>query len=115
VNINSLGLESDPGRQIAWTLQNYGAYIVDSFAGPAFTISAEEGPSDVPDGSPNSKAAEFQKHYGYPMLQRVRNTTNPWMRDLQKLLPLLAVVDNNSQTSIGGGGTPRQPPAPPFQ
>ena len=108
VNISSLGLESEPGRQIAWTLQNYGAYIVDSFAGPAFAISAENGP----DGS---KLDEFEEDYGYPMMQRVRNEENPWMRDLQKLLPLLAVVNNNSATSIGGGGTPRQPLAPPFQ
>jgi hypothetical protein len=110
VNIASLGLESDPGRQIAWTLQNYGAYIVDSFAGPSFAISAEEGPG--PNGS---KQAEFERDFGYPMMQRVRNTTNPWMRDLQRLLPLLHVVDNNGPESIGGGGTPRQPLAPPFQ
>lgn len=107
VNINSLGLESDPGRQIAWTLQNYGGYIVDSAGGPSFTLSAEE-------GADGSKVEEFQRDFGYGMVARVRDNT-PWTRDLQRILPHLHVVNNNSPSSIGGGGTPRQPLAPPFQ
>jgi ricin-type beta-trefoil lectin protein len=107
VNIASLGLETDPGRQVAWTLQNYGVYIVDSFGGPNTGFAAE-------DGADGSKLAEFQCDYGYEMGQRVRND-NPWMRDIRKLMPLLQVVNNNGPSSIGGGGTPRQPLAPPFQ
>lgn len=107
ININNIGLESEPGRQIAWTLQNYGAYIVDSNGGPAYYLNVEDGP----DGS---KAAEFESDYGMPMKARVRDN-NAWTRDLQRIFPLLHVVDNNSPTSIGGGGTPRQPLAPPFQ
>jgi hypothetical protein len=120
VNIASLGLETDPGRQIAWTLQNYGAYIVDSFAGPAFAFSAEEGPDPQQQDARTSVQKQFLDDYKYKMMQRVRNADadkgdNPWTRDIQRLLPLLKVVDNNSPTSIGGGGTPRQPLAPPFQ
>jgi hypothetical protein len=32
---------------------------------------------------------------------------------MDRLFPALAVVDDNSATSVGGG-TPRQPLAPPF-
>ena len=106
VDINSMGLRSDPGRQLAWTLQNYGAYIVDSTGGPAFAIEAELGPA-------NSVRAQFQSDYGYPLEQRVRDKT-PWSTDMQKIVAALAVVNNNSATSVGGGGTPRQPLAAPF-
>jgi hypothetical protein len=34
--------------------------------------------------------------------------------DMQKLFQMLNVVDNNGPSSIGGGGTPRAPLAPPF-
>lgn len=107
VSIDSLGLESEPGRQLAWTLQNYGGYIVDSYSGAAFGLCAEAGP----DGD---KGEEFFNDYGYKLSARVRDNT-PWTRDLQRIIPHLAVVDNNGPDSIGGGGIPRQPLAPPFQ
>jgi hypothetical protein len=107
VNINSLGLESEPGKQIAWTLQNYGAYIVDSAGGPAITLSVE-------DGANGSKPAEFQADYGFSMEGRIRDNT-AWTRDMERLVNVLQVVNNNSATSIGGGGIPRQPLAPPFE
>ncbi len=105
--ISSLGLETEPGRQLAWTLQNYGAYIVDDSWGPSFGFAAEEGP----DGSVRR---QFQADYGYPLAQRVNGNT-PWTRDVQRLQQALYVVDNNGPSSIGGGGIPRQPLAPAFQ
>lgn len=102
--ITSLGLETTPAKQLAWTLQNYGAYIVDDTYAPGFDISAEDGP----DGS---KRAEFRSDWGFDMNQKVQGNT-AWMRDIQRLMRALSVVDNNSPTSIGGGGTPRQPLAP---
>jgi hypothetical protein len=104
VNITAMGLESDPGKQLAWTLQNYGMYIVDATGGPAYALSAENGP----DGS---KRTEFQSDYGYALEQRINDNT-AWSRDVQRLMTALSVVNNNSATSIGGGGTPRQPLAP---
>ena len=106
-SISSLALETEPGRQLAWTLQNYGAYIVDDSYGPGFGFAAESGP----DGSMPS---QFQADYGYPLAQRVNGNT-PWTRDVQRLQQALYVVDNNGPGSIGGGGTPRQPLAPAFQ
>jgi hypothetical protein len=100
-DIAKLGLETEPARQLAWTLQNYGAYIVDDTWGPSFAFNAENGP----DGSLHT---QFQADYGYKLEQRVIDNT-PWSRDIQKLSQALSVVNNNSPTSIGGGGTPRQP------
>ncbi len=107
VNVGTLGLETEPGRQLAWTLQNYGAYIVDDTWGPNFAFNAEHGP----DGSVR---AQFQADYGTPIETWSPGST-AWSRDIQKLVKALYVVNNNSPTSIGGGGTPRQPLAAPIQ
>lgn len=106
-SIASLGLETEPAKQLAWTMQNYGAYIVDDTYGPAFAINAENGP----DGS---FSKQFRTDYGFDLEQRIMNNT-PWTRDMQKLSRALSVVDNNSSIRVGGGGTPRQPLAPAFR
>ncbi|MES2126785.1 MAG: hypothetical protein V4463_05895 [Pseudomonadota bacterium] len=104
VDLTKIGLETKPGQMIAWTLQNYGAYIVDDSGGANFVINAEKGP----DGS---KRDEFKKDWGYDLQAVVRDNT-PWVRDLQRLMPLLAVVDNNSELTPGGPGVRRQALAP---
>ncbi len=106
-DLSSLGLETEPGKQLAWTLQNYGAYIVDDTYGAGFAINAENGP----DGSLRT---QFKADWGFDLEQRVNDNT-AWSRDLQRLRQALYVVDNNSASSVGGGGTPRQPLAPAFQ
>jgi len=103
-NINALGLESVPGQMLAWTLQNYGAYIVDSTGGPGFVIGAETGPN-------GSLRNQFSTDFGMALEQRVNDNT-PWSRDMQRLIQALYLVANNGPTSIGGGGTPLQPLAP---
>ncbi|MBK4739042.1 hypothetical protein [Noviherbaspirillum pedocola] len=109
LNISSLGLETEPAKQLAWTLQNYGAYIVDDTYAPQFAINAENGP----DGSFKT---QFQADYGFAFEQLVSNaSSSPWVRDIQRLVQALNVVDNNGPNSIGGGGTPRQPLAAPIQ
>jgi hypothetical protein len=107
VNLTTLGLTTDPGKQFAWTLQNYGAYIVDSQGAPGFTLSVEDGP----DGS---FPAQFLSDYGFALSQTINAGTpsDAFAADMQLLIANLSVVDNNSPSSIGGGGTPRQPAAP---
>jgi len=124
-DINSLGLETEPGLMLAWTLQNYGAYIVESTGGPGINIDLDIGPT-------GSKQEEFDndawsntppfKAPG-PFFQRVNDGDGthgnapfgwPWTRDVQKLWRALQLVANNGPDSIGGGGTPRQPLAPPL-
>jgi hypothetical protein len=106
-SLSTLNLETEPGRQLAWTLQNYGAYVVDDAADVNYALSVEE-------GADGSFRAQFQADYGFSFRQVIRDNT-PWSRDWMKLMEALWVVDNNGPTSIGGGGTPRQPLAPPFQ
>ena len=106
-NIDALGLETEPARQLAWTLQNYGAYIVDDTYGPSFGLNVENGP----DGS---LPRQFKNDWGFAFEQRV-NDNSSWTRDMQRLVKALSVVDNNRADNIGGGGTPRQPIAPVFE
>lgn len=103
-DLADIGLETMPARMLAWTLQNYGAYVVDDTAGPAFAFAAEDGP----DGS---LAEQFRADWGFDFEQRVRDAT-PWVRDIQRLLRALHVVENNTRHSVGGGGAPLQPVAP---
>jgi hypothetical protein len=109
IDLNSLGLETDPGRQLAWTLQNYGGYIVDDTGAPGFFFSTEWGPA-------GRKIDEFKQDYQYDFQQKIGAPSQfaPWFRDLQTIIKALNVVSNNSPTSIGGGGTPLQPLAPPL-
>lgn len=109
VNIYAMGMETKPGLMLAWTLQNYGAYIVDDTNGGAFAINAENGP----DGS---FRAQFKADWGVDLEARVNDRSkNPWVRDLQRIVAALAVVNNHTAATPGGGGTPRQPLAPPLR
>ncbi|MDD7941813.1 hypothetical protein PHK61_25670, partial [Actinomycetospora lutea] len=89
---------------IAWTLQNYGAYVVDDTYGPSFALNAENGPG-------GNMRTQFRSDYGMDF-EVYASSANAWSRDLQRLRTVLAAVDNNSPTSVGGGGTPRQPLLP---
>ncbi|SEN34539.1 hypothetical protein SAMN05444354_1392 [Stigmatella aurantiaca] len=102
VDINSIAWNSELGKQFAWTLQNYGAYIVDSTGGPGYAFSAENGP----DGSVRD---QVQALFGHSIEARVRDSS-PWRVDLQRIIGLLQVVTNNGPASgPAGGGTPLQP------
>lgn len=120
VDLTTIGLETKPAQMLAWTLQNYGAYIVDSSGLPAFGIAAENGPQ-------GSMLTQFQNDWCFAMQDWVihattptRNqctstmSTNPWVRDMQRLVVLLNLVDNNKKETPGGGGAPLQPFAPPL-
>ena len=126
VDITALGLRTDPGRQLAWTLQNYGAYIVDSTGGPAFGLNVEKGPGrNAADPLDDSTEAWFDRAYadyqgqtgdpvGLKLHARVRHASD-WRRDIQTLVSNLWLVDNNGENAVGGGGLPRQPFPPPLQ
>jgi hypothetical protein len=105
-SIASLNLETTPAKQLAWTLQNYGAYIVDDTYAPGFALNAEGGPN-------GAKTDEFKRDWGFAMVGHVQDNT-AWRRDMQKIVTALSVVNNNTATTIGGGGTPRQPLAAPI-
>ena len=104
VNIANMGLTTVPGRQIAWTLQNYGAYVVDDTYGPSFALNAENGPG-------GNTRTQFRSDYGQDF-EVYASSPNAWSRDIQRIRQALQVVDNNGPSSVGGGGTPRQPLLP---
>jgi hypothetical protein len=103
LNLANLGLETEPARRLAWTFQNYGAYVVDDTAWRVYALVVEVGPDgDVRD--------EFRREWGFPLTEASQNT--PWTRDMRRIMTALAVIDNNGPSSVGGGGTPLQPLAP---
>lgn len=106
VDLTRLGLRSGPGRQLAWTLQNYGAYVVDDTYGPAFALNAESGPA-------GSVRTQFAADWGYD-IAATAGDGNPWGADVARIRRALAVVDNNGPLTVGGGGIPRQPLLPPL-
>jgi hypothetical protein len=103
--IASLDLATEPAKLLAWTLQNYGAYLVDDTAWSAVALCVE-------NGAAGSFETQFQSDWGFPI--DTGGTTGTFAGDMAKITAALSVVNNNSATSIGGGGTPLQPLAPPL-
>ena len=96
--------------RVAQALADYGGYVVDdtgSRAGGA-ALCMEAGVS-----------AELQRAYGVSV--RIEDPLRPapgqgaaLYEDLVAVFRALAVVANNGPGSVGGGGAPRRPPAPPI-
>ena len=113
-------LESDPGRQLAWTMQSNGGYLVDDTGWSIYQIATEYGTTDEGGEATEVFDDQFLADYGYAFSQPGTSTALPsdakpasaWMRDVDRIFKSLEVVTNNAPTSIGGGGTPRQPLAP---
>jgi hypothetical protein len=106
MNLDSLGFETKPARILAEAFQNYGAYLVDDTAWDVYAIITEWSPEGRFDD-------QFRKDWGFSMKESKKDT--PWARDMDRIFLNLHVVDNNSATTIGGGGTPRMPLAPDFK
>lgn len=104
-------LQTAPARSIAWTLINYGAYLVDDSGWDAVNICMELHANA--DGSISRVYDEFQSSWGYNFQQTDQST--PWAQDMRVILSNLQVITNNGANSVGGGGTPRQPLAAPLQ
>jgi hypothetical protein len=100
VDINSLGLTTDFGKRLAWTFQNYGAYVVDEGYGTSW--------------DPIAMAVEYGVNSALSQRYGSNLESGAIGADLRRIYARLSVVTNNGATSIGGGGTPRQPLAPPI-
>ena len=108
VSIASLGLESEPGPILAQVLQDYGGYVVDDTGWDVFAIETEWGPN-------GRFRDEFKKNWGCDfVLTTYQSTATAWGRDIVKIYKALNIVTNNSASTIGGGGSPRQALAPAF-
>jgi len=104
-NLDDFKFETLPGKMLAKAFQDYGAYYVDGNDFNAFAIATEWSPA-------GRFTTAFKKNWGFDF--RSVKTDTPWARDVAKIFATLNIVDNNSPISIGGGGTPRAPLAPPF-
>jgi hypothetical protein len=77
VNIEAMGLETEPGRIIARAMQDYGAYIVDD---PYWDIAAF-----ITEYSPQGRVIdEFESVWGMPMEVGGPSTTNGWTRQYRR-------------------------------
>ncbi|NEW81153.1 MAG: hypothetical protein GZ094_02150 [Mariniphaga sp.] len=106
MNLDSIGFETKPARILAEAFQNYGAYLVDDTAWDVYAIMTEWSPEGRFDD-------DFRKNWGFSM--KAKDKTSAWARDMDRIFLNLHVVDNNTATSVGGGGKPRMPLAPEFE
>lgn len=96
-------LKTEPGKIIARTLQDYGAYVVDDTAWNFYGLAVERSPQGV-------VIDDFEQDWGFRWKQKVGE--HPWEADMRLMMNALYVVDNNAPNSVGGGGTPRAALAP---
>jgi hypothetical protein len=99
VTAKSLDLKTKAAQKIFKAMQDYGAYIVDD-SGLNFTNICVEHEAEL----------EYKTVTGHSI-----QDDTALSKDFNKIIAAVKVVDNNSPNSVGGGGTPRQPLAPPIQ
>lgn len=92
-----------PGQKMLFALRNYGGYLCDDTYYNRGTVNTEYGVTD-----------EFQVAYGYRFNSGPTGPGAAWYADMLTLFQSLRVVINNSKDTIGGEGTPLQPPPPPI-
>lgn len=87
-SVNCAAYSNAVVRKICRALQDYGAYVVDDSYWDVYAFGMDYRAEDELDAANHAQ--------------------------LQVLFSALQVVDNNGPASVGGGGTPRAPLAPPF-
>jgi hypothetical protein len=101
----SLGLRTEPARRLAWTLSQYGAYLVNSPGSSSVVLSVELSVNgDFRD--------QFASDWGFAMA--TSDAASDWGADWLEIAAALMVVDDNAPGVIGGAGERLQPPAPPL-
>ena len=123
LDLNSLGLETVPGMILARAFQDYGAYIANDTIVSVNNIVTEDSPNGSVAGVLKvsgttctvAQPGEFQTLYGFPFETcGTPNASDHWTHDIETIFANLAIVTNNTNASIGGGGTPIVAPAPPL-
>ena len=94
-----LGVRSEIGKKLFHALQDYGAYISDDSGWDHYDLCAEVGVQE-----------EVQSKYG----TFIGFNNGSFRDEVMAMITNLVIVDNNEPASVGGGGSPRRPLAPPF-
>jgi hypothetical protein len=94
-----LGVRSAAGIKLLAALRDYGAYVAGVSGAETVDVFVE-----------HQAAADFAERTGYTV------DAEPGLRaDMARIIPTLAVVDDNSPSSVGGPGARRAPWAPPLK
>lgn len=108
--VNSL--QSQPARILAQSMKDYGTYVVDDTKRNVVALATEWGPQ-------GRVLDEFDAVWGFPMAGKSWQPSNTahgvFLTDMETIYENLAVVDDNTPTSIGGAGNRMAPWAPPLQ
>src|SRR3989449_3102600 len=100
IDVDGMGLETEPAKIFAHAFQNYGAYVVDNAGWSVYGLDVEFSPTgNVED--------EFASTWGFTMTPDSKDV--PWARDMDRIFGALSVVDNwdisKWQTVSASGGT----------
>jgi len=95
-----------PGSKIKQALIDYGGYLVDDTANSSGSICMESAVND-----------ELENQYKFSV--RIQKPVTPtqsgeFFNDLVNIFKALHIIINNTEKTIGGGGTPIAPLAPPI-
>ena len=102
-------LATAPARTILNALVVYGAYLVDDTAGDSAAICAE--PAAIVE---LQTAFNISINISHSAMPHSEGPTGDFFRDIVAIFQNLHAITNNSPSSIGGGGVPLAPPAPPI-
>lgn len=97
ITVESIGITTEPGKKLFFTLQNYGMYFTEDAAWNVWDIIVER---DV--------EIEFEQEFGFSMSSQI------WLNEMNKLMQSIHVITNNTPNTISGGGNRLQPLAPSF-
>jgi hypothetical protein len=100
---NTASLLTTPGRMLATAFQQYGAYIANDASSPVKERSVNNIVTEL--GPSGDVLTQFATAWKYPFETNAPGAYPPWSQDIATIFANLQIVDNNSSTSIGGGGT----------
>lgn len=111
VHLDGIPWKTPLGKKIAKALQDYGGYVVDTTSSNGWMPN---GGLTMAVCAQNEAIDEVKSTYQIDFRSGWGGGGPDWTADMAEIYKRLAVVDNNTETSIGGGGTPRAPLAPDF-
>jgi hypothetical protein len=94
-------LKTEVARKLLGALTDYGGYLDDNTAWDAGAFNVEGGVID-------------EVAAAYTGLSLRAGAGQPFYDDMVAIFQQLHIIDNNSNSTKGGGGIPRRPTAPPI-